>query len=238
MRGFCAICFLPARDFPIFESHIPVKPCRDCGNATAPSARSCPSCGILNPVLQWVALPDGSHHTARVAVTGGAGLAPFSPAPAYAGAAGNAAAMAGATFKLQGRAAQREGVRQHFAGVADSDDALQAIRTASTRFFLLAALSLVVGYLSQETTGSLWYLDGLVVGGLALALREMHSRVAAGLLLAMSVIIVLAQVVALMAGVFLLGRMIVWVIMSGISYRALLATMSLHRSRTAAVAMA
>lgn len=189
-------------------------------------------------MLQWVALPDGSHHTARVAVAGGGALEPFAPAYAYAGAAGNTAAMAGATFKLQGRAAQREGVRQHFAGVADSDDALQAIRTASTRFFLLAGLSLVFGYLNKESIGSLWYLDFVVVGGLALALREMHSRVAAGLLLAMSVVTVLMQVLALMAGVFLLGRMIVWVIMSGMSYRALLATMSLHRSRAGAATSA
>lgn len=211
-----------------------MKPCRDCGNATAPSARSCPRCGILNPVLQWVALPDGSHHTARVPVSGAAALDPFSPAPAYAGAAANTAAIAGASFKLQGRAARREGVRQHFAGVADSDDALQAIRTASTRFFFLAALNLVFGYLNQDTIGSMWYLDAVIVGGLALALREMHSRVAAGLLLAMSVITVLLQVLLLLTGVLLIGRMIVWVIMSGMSYRALLATISLHRGRAAA----
>ncbi|WP_420126262.1 hypothetical protein [Longimicrobium sp.] len=189
-------------------------------------------------MLQWVALPDGSHHTARVPVGGAAALEPFTPAPAYAGAAGNAAAMAGATFKLQGRATQRAGVRQHFAGIADSDDAVQAIRTASLRFFFLAALNLVFGYTNRESIGSLWYLDFVVVGGLALALREMHSRVAAGLLLAMSVITVLLQVLAMMAGVFLLGRMIVWVIMSGMSYRALLATMSLHRGRAAATALA
>ena len=189
-------------------------------------------------MLQWVALPDGSHHTARVSVAPGAALAPFTPVPAYAGAAGNTAAIARTTFTLQGREAKRRGLRDQFAPVTDSDDALQAIRTASTRFFVLAVLNLAVGYLSRESIGSLWYLDFVVVGGLALALREMHSRVAAGLLLTMSVILVLVQVAALMGGVFMLPRMVVWVVMSGNSYRALLATMSLHRSRTGAIAMA
>ena len=68
-----------------------MKPCRDCGAPTAPSARSCPKCGILNPVMQWVALPDGSHLTAREPAGAGAAAiaapAPFArlaPAPAAA----------------------------------------------------------------------------------------------------------------------------------------------------------
>ena len=52
-----------------------MKPCRDCGVPTAASARSCPSCGILNPVLQWVALPNGEHLTRREHVSGGGALA-------------------------------------------------------------------------------------------------------------------------------------------------------------------
>jgi hypothetical protein len=59
-----------------------MKPCRDCGVPTAPSARSCPSCGILNPVMQWVALPNGEHLTAREPVRpGGASAALAVPAP-------------------------------------------------------------------------------------------------------------------------------------------------------------
>lgn len=49
-----------------------MKPCRDCGAPTAPSARSCPSCGIVNPVMVWMAMPDGSHHGMREPVRGGA----------------------------------------------------------------------------------------------------------------------------------------------------------------------
>lgn len=57
-----------------------MKPCRDCGVPTALSARSCPSCGILNPVLQWVALPNGEHLTRREPVTGGGAAAMSLPA--------------------------------------------------------------------------------------------------------------------------------------------------------------
>ena len=56
-----------------------MKPCRDCGVPTAASARSCPSCGILNPVLQWVALPNGEHLTRREPVGGGGALAMAAP---------------------------------------------------------------------------------------------------------------------------------------------------------------
>jgi hypothetical protein len=55
-----------------------MKPCRDCGAATAASARACPGCGILNPVMTWVAFPDGSHLTMREAASGG-GAAVLAP---------------------------------------------------------------------------------------------------------------------------------------------------------------
>jgi hypothetical protein len=71
--------------------HSDTSPCRDCGAPTAASARSCPRCGILNPVLQWVSFPDGSHLTAREAV---GSMGSYSPAPAGAAvAAGRAPAM-------------------------------------------------------------------------------------------------------------------------------------------------
>lgn len=45
------------------------KPCRDCGTPNLSTARACESCGILNPVLQWVAYPDGSHWDTRMPVS-------------------------------------------------------------------------------------------------------------------------------------------------------------------------
>jgi hypothetical protein len=64
-------------------------PCRDCATPTIASARACPQCGILNPVLQWVSYPDGSHMTARQ---------PTGNSMAYAmGSAGGGSATAFAT---------------------------------------------------------------------------------------------------------------------------------------------
>ena len=69
-----------------------MKPCRECGQPTAPTARACPTCGILNPVQQWVAFPDGSHDTAREPVSGGyaGGMSALTspPAPASQGPVG------------------------------------------------------------------------------------------------------------------------------------------------------
>lgn len=56
--------------------------CRDCSRPTPASARSCPHCGILNPVVQWVAYPDGSHLTARLAPDPVAAAAALSGKPA------------------------------------------------------------------------------------------------------------------------------------------------------------
>lgn len=82
-----------------------MKPCRDCGAPTAPSARSCPHCGILNPVQQWVSMPNGEHLTHREPVSPGAAAAALraapagfgamaAPAPAFVGAPSAAAATA------------------------------------------------------------------------------------------------------------------------------------------------
>lgn len=66
-------------------------PCRDCGAPAPSSARACPHCGILNPVLQWVAYPDGSHLTAREPAGSGLRQAVLAPQPAYAPVDGAAA---------------------------------------------------------------------------------------------------------------------------------------------------
>jgi hypothetical protein len=191
-----------------------MKPCRDCGQPAAPSARSCPLCGILNPVVQWVALPDGEHLTRREAVRTSADPFAYFASPSTA----NAAALAGPADATQARAA------------ADQD-AIDAINVAATRFFWVAGFSLVFGYVLRDVVGQYWYADGVIVGALAFALREMHSRVAAGLLLAFSVMMVASQVLALFGGSFFIGRLVLWVVFTGMSYRALMATVSLHRQQ-------
>jgi hypothetical protein len=186
-----------------------MKPCRDCGKPAAASARSCPHCGILNPVVQWVALPNGEHLTHREAVRTSADPFAYFASPTTA----NAAALA----------APGHGMK----AAADED----AIDLASKRFFWVAGFSLVFGYVLRDAVGEYWYADGLVVGALAFALKEMHSRVAAGLLLAFSVLMVLSQVLALFDGSFFIGRMVLWVVFTGMSYRALMATVSLHKQQ-------
>jgi hypothetical protein len=191
-----------------------MKPCRDCGQPAAASARSCPHCGILNPVVQWVALPNGEHLTHREPAKSSAGAYFASPAPA------NTVALDGTAY-AQARA------------VADLDavDAVGAINVAATRFFWVAGFTLVFGYVLRDAVGPYWYADGVIVGALAFALRQMHSRVAAGLLLAFSALTVLAQVLALFGGSFFLGRMVLWVVFTGMSYRALTATITLHKQQ-------
>jgi hypothetical protein len=191
-----------------------MKPCRDCGQPAAASARSCPHCGILNPVVQWVALPDGEHLTHREPAKTSADPFAYFASPSTT----NAAALAGPAYATQARA------------VADLD-AIDAIDLASKRFFWVAGFSLVFGYVLRDVVGEYWYADGLVVGALAFALREMHSRVAAGLLLAFSVLMVLSQVLALFGGSFFIGRMVLWVVFTGMSYRALMATVTLHKQK-------
>jgi hypothetical protein len=72
--------------------------CRDCGAPTADSARSCPRCGILNPVVQWVAFPDGSHLTARAPGFGAStpGAAVLASPAAYAPRSGKGRVRFGA----------------------------------------------------------------------------------------------------------------------------------------------
>ncbi|HEX8318228.1 zinc ribbon domain-containing protein [Longimicrobium sp.] len=198
-----------------------MKSCRDCGQPAAASARSCPHCGILNPVVQWVALPDGEHLTHRESVKSSANPFAYFAAPSTA----NAAALAGPAYATQARAA------------ADQD-AIEAINVAATRFFWVAGFTLVFGYVLRDVVGQYWYADGVIVGALAFALKEMHSRVAAGLLLAFSALTVLMQVLELFGGSFFIGRIVLWVVFTGMSYRALMATIALHKQQQGTPALA
>lgn len=210
-----------------------MKPCRDCGQMAAPSARSCPHCGILNPVLQWVALPDGAHLTHREPVKAGAVADPFA---IFGASTSNTAALAGATYQMQARAASREGLGGTVAAIADDDDAIEAINVVAVRFFYVAGLSFVFGYLVRDMMGAYWYADAVILGALAFALKQMHSRVAAGLLLAFSVFTVLSQVILLTQGEVFIGRIIIWGYITAMAYRALMGCIALHKKRQLATA--
>lgn len=201
-----------------------MKPCRDCGQPTSPAARSCPSCGILNPVNQWVSYPDGSHETAREPVgprrpaPGGFG----SPVPAGMGASAAAAAM------MPKKPAPSKGIAQYFAPIHGEEEARDAVRGVSTGFFVLAGLQALAGF----TILPAMLVDAVLNAVLAFCLRQFASRVAAVTLLALSALGVLHTVAAL-AGKVEGGRNL-WlaVFCVAAAYRAVTATFALHRLRT------
>lgn len=127
-----------------------MKPCRDCGQPASSQARSCPHCGILNPVQQWVSFPDGSHLTHREPVRAGAAFAApaaaaFAPAPGFAPSAGFApgggygatATLPSNTATLPGAAMPAEG---GFGGDRLASWAIWAILFQVISFFFIGGL--------------------------------------------------------------------------------------------------
>lgn len=197
-----------------------MKPCRDCSKPAPPSARSCPHCGILNPVVQWVALPDGSHHTARVA-----------PDPAAAAAA-LSGAMAPPPRMPAPRVSPRPAARPAAvaAPVPLEGPEVDAIRTCSSIFFGLAALNAVAGLF----LGSAAYIEAGIMVVLSLVLRRYNSRVAAVLLVLYAVLTVLTKVQMLLAGGGMrLGWIWMWVLVAGAAFKAAAATFKLRQPAVA-----
>lgn len=194
-----------------------MKPCRDCGAPTAPSARSCPSCGILNPVMHWVSLPDGEHLTAREW--------PTVPdlAPAFALSGGAAAAVALAPRSRAHASTHRLG--RYFSAIHSRDEADEAIRDCSRGFFLVAGLTGAAGLF----LGPGMLLDAALVGGLALWLRSRASRAAAVLLLVLAVAGLAGTVMARL-GMTEGGRNVFLAVLTlGMAWRSVVATRALSR---------
>jgi lysylphosphatidylglycerol synthetase-like protein (DUF2156 family) len=193
-----------------------MKPCRDCSQPAPASAHSCPHCGILNPVVQWVAMPDGSHHTARVA-----------PDPVAA-----AAALSGALARpgrMPAPAAPRPLARSAAAAPAPvpaSGPEVDAIRTCSNIFFALAALNAVAGLF----LGTVAYVEAGIMAVLSLVLRRYNSRAAAVLLVLYAVLTVLTKVQLMLAsGGMRLGWIWMWVLVAGAAFKAAAATFKLRQ---------
>ncbi|HEX8393419.1 MAG TPA: hypothetical protein VF665_13830 [Longimicrobium sp.] len=189
--------------------------CRDCGKPTAASARSCPSCGILNPVLQWVALPDGSHDSHRE--------------PVRPGGAANAFAIFDRNASPAAIAPQPTRTVQ----AVQHEEGLEAITLTARRFYIVAVLTGILGFMVRGDV-PLWYLDPILLGGLAAALQHLHSRVAAGLLTAYAAFTVLSQVLALAAGEFNVVRLIIWCAITVMAFKAFQATLAIQKQRAAA----
>jgi hypothetical protein len=178
------------------------KPCRDCGVLVSYTARSCPYCGIMNPVTKWVALPDGSDETHRVPVT------------AY-----SAMTMAARGTAMLSRPPKTT-MERIFGPVTSVEDAKEAIDWSTGIILLLAAIQLVFALLA----GSVRLPDVAIMPALAIWLRLSNSRIAAALLL---ILAVLAAIAFLM--MFSFRMVLIWVIAAGLSWRAFKATGILQR---------
>lgn len=200
-----------------------MKPCRDCGAPAAPSARACPGCGILNPVLHWVSLPGGEHLNTREHPRSVPSLA-----PAFAMPAGAAATLA----LPSGSRAHRStgGLGRYFSGVYGRDEADEAIRDCSKGFFFIAALTGAVGVF----LGAGMLLDAALLAGLAFWMRSRSSQVAALLLLLLAALGIVSTVMARM-GMAEGGRNVFLALITfGMAWRSVMATRVLGRLGPAA----
>jgi hypothetical protein len=189
------------------------RPCRDCGQQTKLTARSCPHCGIMNPVLQWVSLPDGSHETFRVPIT------------AY-----SAMTQAARGAAVLSRPPKR-GMERFFGSVDDAEEANDAIDLCTGIFFLIAGIDVLLGLFFSPA----FYFDAMLVFGVSLWLRMSKSRLAAGVLLAISALMLLAQVMEItgmmrgMGGGVGYRTLVLCILSLGLAWRAFNATALLKR---------
>lgn len=201
---------------PPFPLQIPMKPCRDCSTLVSAAERSCPHCGILNPVITWVAFPDGSHHTQRAAA---ADRARTMASPAHRAPPLPAAAAAAMHLPPT---VHRTGFARYFGPVESVDEARSVILDASNAFYFLAALNLLLGLFIMP--GGI--VDAVLLAGLSLWLRSTSSRLAASILL-LSLVGVASTLMAI-AGTAPGGRNLYLALLAvGISYRSVRATMIL-----------
>ena len=189
------------------------KPCRDCGEPAKVTARSCPHCGIMNPVMQWVVLPDGAHETFRV---------PTTPYSAMTAAARSVAVLS---------RPPKRGLERIFGSVDDAEEANDAIDLCTGIFFLIAGIYVLLGFFYT----SAFYLDAVLIAGVSLWLRMSKSRFAAGVLLGLAVLMLVLQFVELTGMVVGYGggmgarTLIMYIIALGLAYRAFNATAVLKR---------
>ena len=142
---------------PALDSSMDLKPCRDCRTPVPWTSRSCPHCGILNPVAKWVALPDGADETFREPVNAGR------------------AAVVGAV---------PTGVPERAPGVADPlADARKKVVECAGLFYFIAVINAVAAY----WLGPALLVVAVAVAGLATWLRMRNSSGAAGLLLLLAI---------------------------------------------------
>ncbi|HEU4559969.1 MAG TPA: hypothetical protein VFS20_19120 [Longimicrobium sp.] len=180
-----------------------LKPCRDCGTPVQTASRSCPHCGIMNPVHKWVALPDGSDETFRVPVTAQSAMV--------------AAARSAAVLNKPPKST----MERIFGRVDTAEEAREVIDWCSTIFYILAGIQVVAAFFF----GAGGLAGAVVLAALATWLRMGKSRVAAGLLLALSVLSIVMTVLG--GGSF--GGLWLMAIAAGLAWRAFNAAVLLQK---------
>lgn len=224
------------------DPHLPLmSSCRDCARPTPASARSCPHCGILNPVVQWVAYPDGSHVTARVApdpVAAAAALAgkpaprpAFTPAPIVRPAAAAPSASADPFAIFTPGAAPLPVMAA--APMADSGEEIDAINKCSTAFYWLAGLNGALGLIFRDVLGNGLLFEAAIMAGLSYALRRYRSRAAAVALVLYAAFTVYVKTMMMLDGGGRVAWIWLWVLVTGMAGKAVLATFKLHGERPA-----
>ncbi|HEX6746145.1 MAG TPA: hypothetical protein VF092_02440 [Longimicrobium sp.] len=167
----------------------------------------------MNPVMQWVALPDGSHDTFRVPIT------------AYSGM--TALARGSATLN---RPAKR-GFERIFGSVDNAEEANDAIDLCTGIFFLIAGLNVLLGFFYSPA----FYFDAALVFGVSLWLRMSKSRLAGGVLLAIAILMLVNQFIELTGMMQGFGggasarTLMMCLISLGLAFRAFNATAVLKR---------
>jgi hypothetical protein len=170
----------------------------------------------MNPVIQWTALPDGSHESFRVPVT--------------AMSAAWGAAAAGATLQ---RPAKR-GLERYFSPIHDTHEAKEAIDDSTGMFFVIAAVNVLAGLLLHRA----FLVDAVIIAGLAFVLRQSQSKAAAFVLLALMGLSFASRILG-MFGVALLGAgagggvggLMLSFFAVALAYRAMTATVTLERHK-------
>jgi hypothetical protein len=181
-----------------------LKPCRDCGTPVQWTSRSCPHCGIMNPVQKWVALPDGADETFRM---------PVNQFTAMAAAMRSTAVLS---------RPPKTGMQRIFGSVDSAEEAKEAIDWCSGIFYVLAGIQLLAAFF----LGKEHFIDAVALAGLSTWLRMKDSRIAATLLLILAALSVVMTVASgSIRGVWL------GIIAAGLAWRAFNATGLLQQQR-------
>jgi len=168
----------------------------------------------MNPVIQWTALPDGSHDTFRVPVT--------------AMSAAWTTAAAAATLQ---RPAKR-GLERYFGAIYDAEEAKEAIDDSTGLLFLVAGVNVLAGFVLAPD----FYAMAVMIAVLALVVRTTRNTIAGVALVGLMGLGFVSKILGFF-GIALIGSaagggvggLVLSFFSFALAYRAMTATMTLAR---------